>query len=192
MSFLLHIVIIHELAHVVMHIFATQPTPVRFYGTCGLENNPSGVNGASVAQGESGDSMEDVMAGGDVSLALPLGCELHNVNPDDVRIVVRGPVGGSAVNRWKVLRRKCTFHTWFDIIDNPFIPADMANLADIAAGDWSHIHNLPGEPYPDNLHPAKLEMSGVSMAAPNPPPSALNEDYAVIHPSDPTKPRVKR
>jgi hypothetical protein len=123
MSFLLQVAIIHELAHVVMHTFASQPTPVEFSGNRGLEGNVSGVerNGAEVAQGELGGSMEDVMVGGYVSMALPLGCELYNVNPDTIQITVRGPTGGSEVNRWKVLRRKCIFHTLFGIVDNPFI-----------------------------------------------------------------------
>jgi hypothetical protein len=73
MSFLLHVAIIHELAHVVMHTFASQPTPVKFSGNRGIEGNVSGIerNGAEVAQGELGGSMEDVMVGGYVSMALP-------------------------------------------------------------------------------------------------------------------------
>ena len=67
----------------------------------------------------------------------------------------------------------------------------MTNLAEVAAGDWTHIHNLPAELYLDDLHPAKLKLSEVSMATPLPHSPAALDGYAILNPSDQTRPGLK-
>ncbi|KAG2368080.1 hypothetical protein BDR07DRAFT_1391819 [Suillus spraguei] len=44
MSFFLHITIIHEVSHVVMLVFSSEPTPTNFHGYRSLKNNPAGFN----------------------------------------------------------------------------------------------------------------------------------------------------
>jgi hypothetical protein len=107
-GFLLHVTIIHELSHVIMYTFASQPTPVKYRGDRNVLPLGRGIDrdGNNVPRGEGSDSMEVVMTGGNVGLAVLTG---HNfVDPDAICVVLSMP-GGQG---WRVLWRKCTFHIY--------------------------------------------------------------------------------
>jgi hypothetical protein len=106
-GFLLYITIIHELTHVIMYTFASQPTPVKFRGGqhC-LAGRGIDKEGNIVPRGESRESIEVVLTGGTVSLAFPTGQNILDVDPDAIHVVIGQDDG------WRVLGRKCTFHTY--------------------------------------------------------------------------------
>lgn len=109
LRFFQHVVIVHELAHVVLFTFSSTPTPVKYHGRHGIpNNNPLSVDrgGNSVPRGESGASLEAVMIGGEVALATQAGRGLTDVNPEEICAVVRGEDLGDSTG-WKLLRRMC-------------------------------------------------------------------------------------
>lgn len=147
MRFLMHIMIIHELTHVVMFAFALQDTPVKFRGNRRHVSNTRD-------RGGSGESMEVALTGGDVMLAIPSGYTVDNVDPDKICVVLRGP--GEQDDRWRVIRCKCTSYMWFSV-DNPFILADT-NIQ-LRLGHWNLIINLPLEPFPSGFCQPQLKFS---------------------------------
>ncbi|KAG1821030.1 uncharacterized protein BJ212DRAFT_1478130 [Suillus subaureus] len=160
--FLLKVVIIHELAHVVMYTFVSQDTPQRFHGNGPLE--------ANAARGEAGDSMEMEMIGGEVNLAIPSDYTIQTINPSDLIIVVRMTRGNEEC---KILN------------------VNTSNLTDIASGNWSHIHNLPTQPFPNDFQDTKLKSKLPSLPAPSSSHHLCS--YIIWEPwSDPNIPGVKR
>jgi hypothetical protein len=100
LRFFQHVVIVHELVHVVLFTFSSTPTPVKYHGTHGVPNN----NPLSIDRGgDSGPSLEAVMIGGEVALATQAGRGINYVNPEEICAVVRG---GDSTG-WKVLSRMC-------------------------------------------------------------------------------------
>jgi hypothetical protein len=95
-----------------MYAFASQDTPKRFCGSKPLK--------ANAARGEAGDSLEGVMIGGEVSLAIPSHSTIQMTDPSDIIIVIRMSSGDG----WKVLDGEHSrFCPQFDSIDslNPFL-----------------------------------------------------------------------
>ncbi|KAG1878618.1 hypothetical protein C8R48DRAFT_805232 [Suillus tomentosus] len=142
------ITIIHELAHIVMYTFTSQDTPVKFHGNMPLE--------ADTERGEAGASIERVMIGGEAFLATPSGFTIQTVDPSHVIIVVATTSGDD----WKVLDKS------------------IANLTDIAPGDWSHISNVPTQPFPSGFSLVKPKFLDVKSPSP-PVPSSSYGDYVV-------------
>lgn len=173
--FFLKIVVIHELAHVVMYAFASQDTPKKFRGSKPLK--------ANATRGEAGDSLEGVMIGGEVSLAIPSHSTIQTTDPSDIIVVIRMSSG----NNWKVL------------------DVNTSSLTDIASGNWSHINAVPTQPeLPPGFSHTKLKFSdaieppspSVPPSPPVPPSSSYDiGNYVVWEPqSDPSinVPGVKR
>ncbi|KAG1903819.1 uncharacterized protein F5891DRAFT_1015239 [Suillus fuscotomentosus] len=144
----LTITIIHELAHIVMYTFASQDTPVKFYGNVPLK--------ADAEKGEAAASLERVMFGGEVFLATPSSFTIETVDPSHVIILV----ATESKDNWKVLDKS------------------IANLTDIVSGDWSHISNVPTQPFPSGFSLVKPKSSDVKSSSP-PAPSSSYGDYVV-------------
>jgi hypothetical protein len=75
------IIMIHELARVVMCAFASQNTPKKFH-----RSKPLKVN---ATRGEAVDSIEGVIIGEEVSLAIPSHSTIQTTNPSDIIVVIR-------------------------------------------------------------------------------------------------------
>ncbi|KAG2039966.1 hypothetical protein BDR03DRAFT_1008640 [Suillus americanus] len=131
LAFFLHLVIIHELTHVVMLVFSSEPTPTKFYGSRPLDSlNGLGLKarGQKVERGESGASMEQVITGGEVVLLMPHGRHMADCDPNSVDV---GIVGS-------------TLESFQMLANSPF-------LYDIASGQWDLILQLPMQSIPDHM-----------------------------------------
>ncbi|KAG1798502.1 uncharacterized protein HD556DRAFT_1305964 [Suillus plorans] len=128
------ITIIHELAHIVMYTFTSQDTSLKFHGNMPLE--------ADAKRGEAGASIETVMIGGEAFLATPSRSTIQTVDPSHVIIVVATT---SEDDQWKILDE------------------NTVNLTDIASGNWSHISDVPIQPFPSNFSLVKPESSDVKL-----------------------------
>lgn len=101
----------------IFYTFASTPTPVKYHGKQGLDgSNSCGIDrqGKSVPRGESGNSMESELVGGEVLLATRAGCDLVDVDLKDVCVVVR--LGDDS--HCKVLGGMCIFTTDFQLVDD--------------------------------------------------------------------------
>ncbi|KAG1792519.1 uncharacterized protein HD556DRAFT_1309330 [Suillus plorans] len=121
LAFFLHLVIIHELTHVVMLVFSSEPTPTKFYGSRPLDSlNGLGLNtrGQQVERGESGASMEQVITGGEVVLLMSHGRHMADCDPNSVDV---GIVGSTSF-------QMLAFGQWDLILQLPtqFIPDHIA------------------------------------------------------------------
>lgn len=127
-AFFLHVTIIHELSQVVMFVFSTEPTPTKFPGYQGLEDNSPGLNrlGVSVERGVSGKIMERVITGGDVLFLLPEGQDMDNCDPNTVDVCVISDHGARFIGSSRY-------------------------LSEIASGMWDRIRTLLPQPIPPNL-----------------------------------------
>lgn len=129
-------VIIHEMTHVIMLVFSSEPTSTKFHGSLGLERNPLGFNrrGVWVERGESGASVESVIAGGEVALLTPQNGEMDDCNPNMVDVAIVGHNGMQLIG------------------GSPY-------LSEIASGQWDHISTLSLQPTPSYLAQAHIKIS---------------------------------
>lgn len=136
LTFFLHMVIIHEMTHVIMLVFSSEPTSTKFHGSLGLERNPLGFNrsGVWVERGESGASIESVIAGGEVALLTPQNGEMDDCNPNMVDVAIVGHNGMQLIG------------------GSPY-------LSEIASGQWDHISTLSLQPTPSYLAQAHINIS---------------------------------
>ena len=91
---------IHELAHVIMFTFSHNPTPTRFHGHTIVNRNPPGIGRFNEIVPR--DSIETVMVGGNISLAIPNDRDIIGIEPEAVVVVVR-----ESGERCKVIGCKC-------------------------------------------------------------------------------------
>ncbi|KAG2078926.1 hypothetical protein BDR04DRAFT_1085951 [Suillus decipiens] len=164
MSFFLHITIIHELSHVVMLVFSSEPTPTKFHGYRSLKNNPAGLNheGHEVERGEAGDSIESIIAGGDVILLFEADQDIDNYDPDMVDVAV---IGCDQMQR---------------IGDSP-------HVSEIATGMWHHISALAFQAIPSRVAKMRMKISHNNDQSPpsspgSSPPSEENSEMLIIDP----------
>lgn len=89
-------VIIHEMTHVIMLVFSSEPTPKKFHESLGLEGDPSGFN----HKGGSGASIENIITGGEVVLLTPYDWEMDVCNPNMVDVAIVGLDGMQLIGMW--------------------------------------------------------------------------------------------
>ncbi|KAG2078922.1 hypothetical protein BDR04DRAFT_1226109 [Suillus decipiens] len=154
-AFFLHVTIINELCHVVMLVFSTEPTVTKFRGYQGMEDNPLGLNrhGVSVEQGESGDSMENVMIGGDVVLLIPKGQVMGSCDPNTAAV----DVGVICDDGMRVIG------------SSPY-------LSEIASGKWDRISTQLPQPIPSYLAHSRTKISQY----PPSPSSSVSPDTVTV------------
>jgi hypothetical protein len=149
-------VIIHEMTHVIMLVFSSEPTSTKFHGSLGLERNPLGFNrsGVWVERGESGASIESVIAGGEVALLTPQNGEMDDCNPNMVDVAIVGHNGMQLIGMWFVDQ----IH-YINLQSLSLLVGGSPYLSEIASGQWDHISTLSLQPTPSYLAQAHIKIS---------------------------------